>query len=369
MFLRRMETTGMKSTHENREISLLLQILNAPSFKISDPVSDTGKLLRYARIHRVNYQLLQFARNNPGVLDSDQFQSLDALCRKNALKSLDQLNELLRLSDLLSSGNIPFVVIKGPQLARMVYGREALKESLDLDILLENGDDLDRVYDLFRNEGYTRSNLNAHRKGIKRKIFRIAKREVHFFNPANKIHLDLHIRAGANTYLTARYFRNVFTHTESQEIDGHRIPVFKPAQYLVYLCYHGALHQYFRIGWLTDIRAFIRVKNGQISIEEIIALARQMNALKSLCLTFALLHEYFGDPVPVSIGEISSGLRQLRYLIRSCKQAAAWEPGFGGSWKGRWHKFYYKLLLTNGWAGRIDLVYGILVRFLANLLE
>ncbi len=359
----------MKSGHENREFTLLLEILGNKQAKLHDTTPDGARLVRYAAIHRVNFQLLQYARENRGLLTVEQFHSLDALCRKNAMKSLDQLRELLHLSDLLTSRQIPFVTIKGPQLARMIYGREAYKESLDLDILLKYATDLQKVHDLFRQEGYSRSNLNLYKRHFTRKIFLVAKREINYFNPANKMHIDLHIRAGANTYLTAQYFSHVFDHVETDPVEGHPVPVFSPDQYLVYLCYHGALHQYFRLGWLMDIRTFLKVKKEALSCENIMAIAREMHCMNSLYLAFAMLHEYFGDPIPLLIQKnmpVSAGFSRL---VLSCRQAAQWEPGYDASLKGRWNKFYFKMLLIQDWAGRIDLIYGICMRNLANLLK
>ncbi len=53
------------------------------------------------------------------------------------------------------------------------------------------------------------------------------------------------------------YFSDVFNDLETFDLDGHPVTIFAREQYLVYLCYHGALHQFSRLGWLMDIRAFV----------------------------------------------------------------------------------------------------------------
>jgi len=101
---------------------------------------------------------------------------------------------------------VTFATIKGPQLSRKLYGRQALKESVDLDILLTNSDDLLRVHEIFKRSGYAHSNLNDYQGRLRRRLFLIAKREVHYFDRETRCNIDLHIRPGANTYLTEKYF-------------------------------------------------------------------------------------------------------------------------------------------------------------------
>ncbi len=51
-----------------------------------------------------------------------------------------------RIAETLNEKRIKYVCIKGPQLSRMIYGREALKDSVDLDIMLVNEYDLKIVH-------------------------------------------------------------------------------------------------------------------------------------------------------------------------------------------------------------------------------
>ena len=117
------------------EVKILLKILKGRGDQeLSDDPFDAEKLIRLAEMHRVTYQLYVFAQGHPGILNDSQVEMLSDRCRKNALRSLNQLQELIRITGDFQEAGIPVVVLKGPQLARMVHGREALKESVDLDI-------------------------------------------------------------------------------------------------------------------------------------------------------------------------------------------------------------------------------------------
>jgi hypothetical protein len=164
------------------EIKILLKILKGKDRQFGfDDQFDANRLIRLAGIHGVTYLLYIFVQSHPGILSTSQVEMLSGSCRKNALRSLNQLQELIRITGDFQLAGIPVVVLKGPQLARMVHGREALKESVDLDLLLVHDTDLEQAHLLLTGAGYTQSNLNAHRGKLSRKIFLIAKREVHYF--------------------------------------------------------------------------------------------------------------------------------------------------------------------------------------------
>jgi hypothetical protein len=354
----------------NGEVKLLLNILKGGGDpELSGNPFDVDKLIRLAEIHRVTYPLFVYAQSHPGILESSRVELLSARCRNNAQHSLGQLQELIRVTGGFQRAGIPVVVLKGPQLARMVYGRNALKESVDLDILLVHGTDLEQAHLLLTADGYNQSNLNAHRGKLSRKIFLIAKREVHYFNPRNRSHIDLHLRAGANTYLTNSLFRDVFNELEIFDLDGNPVTIFAREQYLVYLCYHGALHQFSRLGWLMDIRAFVMVHKDILDYEKAISLARKSKSETCLLLAFSLLEKYFEDSVPFVIKQIIPGNNRFHYLVNSCYNMLAREPGYGLTLAGRTNKLSYMMRLINNLPGRLDWLYGISMRYVSKFLN
>jgi hypothetical protein len=353
-----------------KEIGALLQILKGPPRQeISFASCNADTLIQLAAMHRVIYQVLLYGQQHPDLFTQEQLEDLNTRCRNNAIRSLSQLQELIRVTGGLQAAGIPHVVIKGPQLARMIYGREALKESLDLDIMLVHSSGQEPAHTQLTGMGYMQSNLNAYTGILPRRIFLTGKREVHYFNPANKCHIDLHIRPGANTYLTAGLFRDFFTRLEDFDLEGHPVQVLPPEQYFVYLCYHGALHQFSRLGWLTDIRAYLSLKRGELDYDRVLSLAREMRAERSLFIAMTLLREYFDDEIPAPVEKAMMRNRQFDFLVRNCRRMLSRDAGYGLTVRGRVNKFIYMMVLIRGVAGRIDLLYGIVMRILANWME
>ncbi len=352
---------------KEKEIGLLRKILQGDSKEQFNSESfNMDVLIRLTIIHKVVYQLLLFAQQHPELFSQEQIAHLDNHCRQAALRSLTQLHELRRIAMALQENRLAFVVIKGPQLSRMLYGREALKESVDLDIMLLNPGDFDRAHAVIKDLGYTWSNLNGFSSGFARKLFLHAKREVAYASPVTRNNIDLHVKPGSNTYRTARLFRDFFAGLESFDLEGFGMPVLPPEKYLAYLCYHGSLHQFSRLAWLLDIRAFLRLKQDEMDFAEVTGIARSWRAERGLYMALRLLQEYFGDEIPEKLKGYPLFSPRINHLVKMCQRVITADESYSLSLKGRTDRFFYMMLLIRGLAGKVDFVYGILIRIVAG---
>lgn len=352
------------------EIGLLLGLLRGDGGFQPEPGSfNVDRLIRLAEIHKVVYQLMMFARQHPDLFTGGQIEYLDNHCRQAAMRSLKQLHELKQIVKQFRGKRIPFAVIKGPQLARMLYGRETLKESVDIDIMLVNQGDLTIAHEVLNGLGYTLTTLKNLKTAFGRRIFLIAKREVQYISPVSQCIIDLHVRPGANTYLTAGYFRGFFTGLSEVDLEGTMIPVLSREKYLVYLCYHGSLHQFSRLAWLLDIRAFLKMKQDELDYNEILTIARSLHTERGVFLALRLLEEYFGDKVSGPLKDMVPRSKRMNFLAAWCRTMIQCDERYGMSWPGRMGKLVYMMVLIRGFAGKVDWVYSIGMRFLAGRLK
>jgi hypothetical protein len=351
---------------EEKEIGILLEILKGdPNLKVAPGSFMSDRLIRLAEIHKVVYQLMRFTQQHPDLFSKEQIARLDNHCRQAALRSLTQLHELKRIAAALKENNIGFVVIKGPQLSRMLYGREALKESVDIDIMLVSQPDAEQAHEVLTRLGYTWSNLDYYKTRLKKSIFIKARREVHYISPANGNHIDLHIRPGASTYMTAGLFRNFFDGLERFDIEGIGLPVLPLEKYLVYLCYHGSLHQFCRLAWLLDIRAYLRLKQDALDYPKLFGIARALHTERSIFTAMQLIQSYFGEVVPEKLKVPPSCARRIDLLAKMCRGMIDKDERYGLSMKGRFGRLMYMMVLIKGLAGKVDFVFGIVLRMVA----
>lgn len=349
----------------------------------------TDQLIRLALMHRVTGQFYQYVRHHPGIFSDEQLELLDKRVKQNASRSLLQLHELLRICREFNRSGLSYACMKGPQLAKMIYGREALKESVDLDIMLVNESELETAHRVLIELGYDQSNLHDYKSRFAKKIFLLGKREVHYFNAISGCHVDLHIRAAANAYLTAGRFRDLFTDLQSYDLEGIPVPVLPPEKYLVFLCYHGALHQFGRLGWLMDIRFFIINMAKELDFNKVEWIARSLGTERALFLVFILLKEIFGtemagsktggngtvgngtftDEMASSAIDILKHNRSIRYMIGVSERIWSRDASYTLGFRGRLERFIYLVMLSKDFAAKIDLIAGILTRNLLPVMR
>jgi hypothetical protein len=232
-------------------------------------------------------------------------------------------------------------------------------------MLLHPGD-FDSAHTVIRDLGFTWSNLNGFSSRFTRQLFIHAKREVAYSSPVTRNNIDLHVKPGSNTYLTARLFRDFFTGLVGYDLEGVAMPVLPPEKYLAYLCYHGSLHQFSRLAWLLDIRAFLRLKKSEMDFAKLTGIARSWHTERGLYTALRLLQAYFGDNIPEKLKDDPLFTSRINHLVKMCQHIISADESYSLSLKGRINRFLYMMLLIRGLAGKVDFVYGILIRIVAG---
>jgi hypothetical protein len=86
----------------------------------------------------------------------------------------------------------------------------------------------------------------------------------------------------------------------SVQLGGQMVPVLAPPDNLVYLCAHGAKHQWERLIWICDLAELIRVETN-LDWEAVIQRAEESHSLRSLFWGLRLAHELLEAPLPAGI--------------------------------------------------------------------
>jgi len=100
--------------------------------------------------------------------------------------------------------------------------QEALKESLDLDIMLVHAENLMQVHAMLSEWIQLVEPERLHWPDQPETLPH-CKREVDYFNREKRCAVDLHIRPGTNTYLTERNFKGFLSELQSDNVEGTRV--------------------------------------------------------------------------------------------------------------------------------------------------
>lgn len=347
----------------NPELKIFLDILSGKEdIQIPEAGLNKDLIIRLILMHRVTGQFIKYARHHPGTFSAKHMETLDRRAKSNAARSLVQLNELIRIGREFNRKGISYACIKGPQLSRMLYEKEALKESVDLDIMLVNVSQLKIANRQLVVLGYDRSNLNDFKGWLGRKMFLLGKREIHYLNSDAGCHVDLHVRTIANAYFTAGRFRNFFSDLQKYDLEGVTVPVLSAEKYLVFLCHHGAVHQFQRLAWLMDIRFFILRMANKLDIYKAARIAESMRIHHSFYLTMFLLKDLFRNEIPDSIVDRYQYNRSIRFMISESRHIWSRDYAYMFTLRGRIVRMIYLMMLSSGMGGKLDLLLGILIR-------
>jgi hypothetical protein len=85
-------------------------------------------------------------------------------------------------------------------------------------------------------------------------------------------------------------------------LGGNSVPSFAPEDMLLILCVHGSKHSWRRLGWICDIAELIRV-HQDIKWEQIMAQASALGGERMILLSFFLVNELLGAPLPANVSQ------------------------------------------------------------------
>jgi hypothetical protein len=176
--------------------------------------------------------------------------------------------------------------------------------------------------------------------------------------------VDLHVKPLANTIITRYRCRNFFSDLQYLPFEGITVPVLPPEKYFVYLCHHGACHQFSRLGWLLDIRSFYDQQKEIMVMDKILFVADSIKTGRSVCLAFYLLEGLFHVPMPEKIKQAIGHSGTIEWLAKNCLKAIAYEKGDDLKIKARFDRIFYLMRLTRSLAGKVDVVLSVLLRHL-----
>src|SRR5450631_4201805 len=118
---------------------------------------DWNVFLEMVELHRLSpiifHNLTEYAKD---VVPPAILLRLERDTAAKGLSALQNLSEILRLQKLFLVAAIDLRILKGIPLAILAYGNPSLRESGDIDLLIEEGD-IAAAHDLLGHEGYVRT--------------------------------------------------------------------------------------------------------------------------------------------------------------------------------------------------------------------
>jgi hypothetical protein len=226
--------------------------------------------------------------------------------------------ELFRILELLRQSGIQCVVVKGPVLSLRAYGEPAVRQYVDLDLLLRQKD-IPRTAEILVDAGYnSRISAEAIRRG---KI----PGEYRFRGQGTEIILELHSES------TLRYFplplpiEEYFQSKTSLLLDGRSVPTLSAEHEFILISVHGATHFWERLMWISDVAAMVH-NHPELDWNYIRQSAAEVGAERMVRVALSLAERSLGVAIPK---DMKNEVQRDSACLRLVRRIETWLP-YGG---------------------------------------
>ncbi|MCL4500964.1 MAG: nucleotidyltransferase family protein [Deltaproteobacteria bacterium] len=276
---------------------LHLETSISPSDRLKPPPdTDWPGLLKAALGHGVFPFLYRWLADScPETAPPEVLRDWRRLYKIQARQNLEKTTELIQLLNQLASLKIPAVPFKGPVLAAVAYGDIALRQFVDLDILVSRKD-IEKVKDLLLSQGYTS------RYSLTKKQERLhLKYGVEFtFEHPRRTMLDVHWRFAAGYLGGGLDPEEALARRVPVQVLGKTVSTLHPEDHLLLLCQHGTFHSWANLSLVSDVARLVHSQNNW-NWPRLLQRAQVVGQWRQTLLGLSLAQGVLGAPVPAEV--------------------------------------------------------------------
>jgi hypothetical protein len=268
---------------------------------------DWSEFFRIAEHHGVlalaARNLSAHARGLPREIE----QGLRSGYEENIRRNLRFAGELARIAEHFEKKELRAVPYKGSSLAESVYGDLALRSFSDLDFLIAPAD-FEAAKQALAELGYRPSaepSPEAERIGLRIGYERA------FGGAAGPNLVELQWGVLPFFYAVDLRMDDLLMRSGRTALEGREVPTLAPEDLLLVLCLHAAKHLWMRLIWVCDIAETLRQPTD---FTQVLARARALGIARILGVSFWLVKNVLGSPIPKCAEELLAADAQVQVL-------------------------------------------------------
>jgi hypothetical protein len=305
---------------------------------------------RHSIVPLIAYVLRQYGGN---MIPREVLEYFQQQWRLNAQKNLPRLQEWCRVLQAFDAAGIAVISFKGPAFALQAYGNVALREFVDIDLLVR-ACDMPKARTVLVEAGYQlRSPLAGNTDAG---LLRSNNRQLDFGNDERGTLIDLHWGALHGMFSFQLPVDQLFESAQVEDHEGVTFLGLSPEHLLLYLCAHGTKHCWLSLHWLCDVVCHVQTARN-LNWESCIHSAERTNCVLVLKHSLLLAEEALGLQLPPAIrnycGDVES--RALSHaasthLFRedgdlTYGSALRYHLAFAKSWHDRFHLLFERVFV------------------------
>jgi hypothetical protein len=253
----------------------------------SAAIDDWGATERHASAHGL---LPWLARSlSSAGMATGRCAPVIAAASASAARALGQARRLGELWMLLERAGVPALPYQGPALSLQLYGDVALRQSVDLDLLVPF-DRYAEAREVLVSHGL--APRGGHSRRQERTLFAWLG-HAPFGQGADFV--ELHWRFADRRFPFALDAERALARARSVVIGGRALPVMADDDLAVVLAMHGARHLYERLEWLAGVTRLLVAHRGEPA--HLLAHAQSLRARRMLAASVHVAHHVLDFPL------------------------------------------------------------------------
>ena len=217
---------------------------------------DWDILVKAANDHAVLPQLYQFINSNYAeAITNEALNRLRDESMSNTRSNLALTALLFKILELFQANDINCIPYKGPALAACAYGDIALRQFVDLDLIVHKKDVL-KAKDLLVSRGWqTEFDLT----GPQEEVFLEHYYDYAFLKEGKLVEIHWELAEGYFNFPID--MERLWNCLQPVTITGRQVLTIAAEDSLLILCAHSSKHLWSRLGWICDVANLIKSRN------------------------------------------------------------------------------------------------------------
>jgi hypothetical protein len=234
---------------------------------------------------------------------------------RQACHNLGLAAELARVMRALEGAGIPAAAFKGPTLALTAYGSLALRQFVDLDILVSRRQ-LAPASRVLATSGYVSSGrLTAAQHAV---FLRFAG-TLTLVRASGTVPVDLHGEVQTRLLAVSFDTAGLLARARPLPLAGGAVTTLSPEDLLLVLCVHGSKHRWERLAWICDVAEVVN-RHPDLDWPRILEDAGRLRIRRLLDLGLFLAGDMLGAAVPAPLVRHATADRAVRALAADVRR-------------------------------------------------
>jgi hypothetical protein len=273
---------------------------------------DPRSLGRAAADHGVTNLAYLTLRSLPG-LDTELLSLLTTVYHLNVTHHMKALGDVIRLGEALDREEIPFMVVKGPVMAEVVYPRNDLRPYDDVDLVVPRRRFADAISTLIQADCDV---LDRNWRRIRREMRGQVHMTAHYGTSVD-VHWHLLNRSSVRSAFRID-MDSLFDHSRRVALAGRQVLTLDPTDTLLHLALHAGLSGGAKLSWLKDIERAASVE--PIDWEQLMRRGREWGAGEVIAVSFRRSRSLLDAPIPREVIETLGGSRVWQSLVKGSER-------------------------------------------------